>query len=95
MSQDHDSDSEAAEPEDSPRVNVVFVDGIKHEIEEDTVQARRLIEVAQDDSENFDLVALRGRGGGEVRVFDHTEEVDLTEEHRTHFDTKGDGKNFV
>lgn len=95
MSQDTDSDSEDAEPDDSPRDHVVFVDGIKDKFEEDTVPASQLIEVAQDVPENFDLVALRGEGGGEVRVFDHTEDVDLTEAHRTHFDTKGDGKNFV
>lgn len=78
-----------------PQQHVVHVDGIRATFEEDIVSAARLIEVSQDNPQNFDLVALRGEGGGDERIFDHTEDVNLTEQHRDHFDTKGDGQNYV
>lgn len=92
---DERGDEESSDEHGGKDHYVVFVDGIKDTVDETVVPASRLIEVSQDNPENFDLVALRGRGGGDVRVFDHNDEVDLSDQHRKHFDTKGDGKNYV
>ncbi|MFC4553576.1 MULTISPECIES: hypothetical protein [Halorussus] len=75
--------------------HVVFVDNIKDKISEDTVKASRLIEISFDKPGNYDLVATKGENGPEQAVFDHNDSVDLTEEHRKFFDTKGDGENYV
>lgn len=74
----------------------VFVDKTKATFEDATVRARNLIAVVfPDNPDEYDLVALRGEGGPEDAVFAPDDSVHLDEAHRTHFDTKGDGRNYV
>lgn len=82
-------------PEDKKQI-VVFVDGTKDTFEKPTVDARDIIAVVfPKNADEYDLVALRGEGGPEDAVFAPNDTVHLDEPHRKHFDTKGDGRNYV
>jgi hypothetical protein len=99
MSEDSNPGESRNDDGNAPRNNkqyVVFVDGTKAKFEDSTVEARDLIAVVfPDDADAYDLVALRGEGGPEEAVFAPGDTVNLDEQHRKHFDTKGDGRNYV
>jgi len=99
MSEDTEPGDSRNDSSNAPQGNrqfVVFVDGTKDTFEDSTVEARDLIGVVfPDDADEYDLVALRGEGGPEDAVFAPSDTVQLDEQHRKHFDTKGDGRNYV
>jgi hypothetical protein len=100
MSRDNDPGERRNDQSDTdsqgPQQYVVFVDGIKETFERTPVKARDLIAVSQpDNADNLNLAALKGESGKEVTVYSPDENVHLDEQHRKHFDTKGDGQNYV
>ena len=95
-SNDEQSNNEPSESHGNRQQYVVHVDGIQGTFQNTPVQARELIEVSfPENPTEYDLAALRGESGKEVAVFDPSENIHLGEQHRTHFDTKGDGRNYV
>jgi hypothetical protein len=100
MSRDNDTgerrNEKSSTDSQGPQQYVVFVDGIKKTFERTPVKAHDLIAVSQpDNADSLNLAALKGESGKEVTVFSPDEDVPLDEQHRKHFDTKGDGQNFV
>lgn len=85
--------------------HVVFVDGAgednRQTYEADVVAASTIIEAAgYDDADQYILEALRGQGGDVEEQFDPQgeagpTEVDLTDQHRTHFRVTTRGQVFI
>lgn len=86
--------------------HVIFVDGAGNDdrqtYDEDVVEAVNIIEEAgyDEDPEKYILEALKGQRGDVDEQFDPKEEagpneVDLTEQHRTHFQVTTRGEVFI
>jgi len=100
MTRDNDTgerrNEQSSTDSQEPQQYVVFVDGIEETFERTPVKASELIAVSQPDSvDSLNLAALKGESDKEVTVFSPDEDVPLDEQHRKHFDTKGDGQNYV
>jgi|GEM_PF-615250 hypothetical protein len=70
---------------ESGRTYVVHIGGVKEKFDEAVVQARTIIELVEDDVDDFVLQSTKGKNGQSEAEFTPDEEVDLSEDHRTHF----------
>ncbi len=86
------------QPEDAgdARKNVVHVDGIKATFDDEIVSAQELILVAEENvQDGMRLEATRGATEDIVETFDPDEDVDLTEEHRSHFQVDVEPEDYI
>lgn len=101
------TDASTATDNQGQNPHVVFIDGTgddhRHEVDEDIVDAVTLIKLAGYDvePEEYILEALRGQSGSVVQEFDPQGEndlpttVDLTDQHRKHFQVSTRGEVFI
>lgn len=103
---DSDTDTDERSDDETGAINVIFVDGTgddaKQTHEADIVDAVTIIENAGYDESpsEYILEALEGQGGDVDEQFDPQgevgpREVDLTEQHRTHFRVTTRGEVFI
>lgn len=93
MSEPHSHDDEEHSTEHSRddhednkgRTHVVHIGGKTEKFDEAVVQARAIIGLVEDDVDDFVLQSLKGESGQSEAEFTADEEVDLSEQHRTHF----------
>lgn len=92
-----DSRIDEAQSDELGNLHVVFINGVKHELDRDQeYTAADLIDRAGDDSSDHTLVATKGESGKDVKVFnDDDETIDFNEQHRKHFETKADGDTYI
>lgn len=98
--------SNSPDPSADQSHHVIFVDGAEEEnkqtYESDVVDAVTIIAEAgyEEESDQYILEALRGQSGAVVEEFDPQgdagpTEVDLTEQHREHFQVTTRGEVFI
>lgn len=106
MSDAEPTPNEASNEDQSQSNHVIFVDGTgddnRQTHEDDVVSTVTIIEMAgyEEDPEEYILEALRGQSGDVDEQFDPQgkagpTEVDLAEQHRTHFQVTTRGEVFI
>jgi hypothetical protein len=96
MTGNRDPEETDGERSTASGVRVVHINSVKHDLDRDReYTAEDLIELANDDPADHDLVATKGESGRDDKVFDDSEVIDFDEQHRTHFETKADGDTYI